>query len=42
MEGDLYTLQNGDMKAENEFKTLAEAKTYVNKILGVTDSSTGK
>lgn len=42
MEGNLYTLQNGDMKAENEFKTLAEAKTYVNKILGVTDSSTGK
>ena len=42
MEGNLYTLQNGDMKAENEFKTLAEAKAYVNKILGVTDSSTGK
>lgn len=42
MEGNLYTLQNGDMKAENEFNTLAEAKAYVNKILGVTDSSTGK
>lgn len=42
MEGNLFVLQNGDMKAENEFETLTEAKAYVNKILGFTDSATGK
>ena len=33
MEGNLFLLENGDWKIENEFESLAEAKAHVNKVL---------
>lgn len=36
IEGNLFTLENGDLKTENEFAALTEAKAYVDKIFGVT------
>ena len=39
MEGNLFLLENGDWKIENEFESLAEAKAHVNKVLGLTDAA---
>ena len=36
MEGNMFQLENGDWKVENEFETLTAAKAHVNKVLGLT------
>ena len=36
LEGDFAVLDNGDWKKEKEFDTLAEAKTYLNGLVGIT------
>lgn len=39
LEGNLFQLENGDWKQEKDFATLAEAKTYLNGIIGVTEET---
>lgn len=36
MEGNIFTLKNGDWKEEFEFETLTEAKSKINTVLGIT------
>lgn len=40
MEGDIIPLEDGTWKQEKEFDTLAEAKTYLNGLVGITTSGT--
>lgn len=39
MEGNIFQLENGDWKKEQEFTTLAEAKAFVNTFLCITEAT---
>ena len=41
MEGNVFTLKNGDWKKEKDFTTLDEAKKFINDFLKITDAAGG-